>query len=35
MNQGGHYGESTLREIVYAEAAGKPVTFVGLAYGQA
>jgi len=34
VNQGEHYGESTLRELAYAEAAGKPVTFVGRAYGQ-
>ncbi|WP_447911687.1 hypothetical protein [Microbacterium phyllosphaerae] len=35
VNQGEHYGESTLREIAYAEAAGKSVTFVGPAYGEA
>lgn len=34
VNRGEHYGESTLREIAYAEAAGKPVTFVGVAYGS-
>lgn len=34
VNQGEHYGESTLREIAYAEAAGKPVTFVGPAWGS-
>ena len=34
VNRGEHYGESTLREIAYAEAAGKPVTFVGLAWGS-
>lgn len=33
VNRGEHYGESTLREIAYAEAAGKPVTFVGAAWG--
>ena len=33
VNQGEHFGESTLREIAYAEAAGKPVTFVGAAWG--
>ena len=33
VNRGEHYGESTLREIAYAEAAGKPVTFVGPAWG--
>lgn len=27
VNPGGYVGESTRREIVYAEAAGKPVTF--------
>lgn len=35
VNRGEHFGESTMREIAYAEAAGKPVTFVGPAYGQA
>ncbi|WP_295100995.1 hypothetical protein [uncultured Microbacterium sp.] len=35
VNRRAHFGESTLREIAYAEAAGKPVTFVGPAYGQA
>lgn len=35
VNRGEHFGESTLREIAYAEAAGKPVTFVGPAYGEA
>lgn len=34
VNRGEQYGESTLREIAYAEAAGKPVTFVGLAWGS-
>lgn len=34
VNRGEHYGESTLREIAYAEAAGKPVTFVGPAWGS-
>lgn len=34
VNRGEHYGESTLREIAYAEATGKPVTFVGLAWGS-
>lgn len=34
VNRGEHYGESTLREIAYAEAAGKPVTFVGVAWGS-
>lgn len=33
VNRGPHYGESTLHEIAYAEAAGKPVTFVGPAWG--
>ena len=33
VNRGEHYSESTLREIAYAEAAGKPVTFVGPAWG--
>lgn len=33
VNRGEHYGESTLREIAYAQAAGKPVTFVGPAWG--
>lgn len=27
VNPGGYVGESTRREIAYAEAAGKPVTF--------
>lgn len=35
VNRGEHFGESTLREIAYAEAVGKPVTFVGPAYGEA
>lgn len=35
VNQGERFGESTTREIDYARAAGKPVTFVGPAYGQA
>ncbi|KQZ23659.1 hypothetical protein [Microbacterium sp. Root553] len=34
VNRGEHYGESTLREIAHAEAAGKPVTFVGPAWGR-
>lgn len=34
VNRGEHFGESTLREIAYAEAAGKPVTFVGPARGS-
>lgn len=34
VNRGEHFGESTLREIAYAEAGGKPVTFVGVAYGS-
>lgn len=34
VNQRTHFGESTLREIAYAEAAGKPVTFVGTAWGS-
>lgn len=33
VNRGEDYGESTTREIAYAEAAGKPVTFVGPAWG--
>lgn len=33
-NRGEDYGESTLREIAYAEAAGKPVTFFGPAWGR-
>lgn len=33
VNQGEHFGESTLREIAYAEAAGKPMTFVGPVWG--
>ncbi|AXL10882.1 hypothetical protein DXT68_01030 [Microbacterium foliorum] len=33
VNRGEDYGESTLRESAYAEAAGKPVTFVGPAWG--
>ena len=35
VNRGEHSGESTTREIDYARAAGKPVTFVGPADGQA
>lgn len=35
VNPGEYFGESTLQEIAYAEAAGKPVTFVGPAYDQA
>ena len=27
VNPGGYLGESTRREIAYAEAAGKPITF--------
>jgi hypothetical protein len=27
VNPGGYVGESTRREIVYAEAAGKPITY--------
>ena len=27
VNPGGHLGESTRREIAYAEAAGKPISF--------
>lgn len=34
VNRGEHYGESTLREIAYAEDAGKPVTFVGPVWGS-
>ncbi|GAA1232929.1 c-di-GMP-binding flagellar brake protein YcgR [Microbacterium phyllosphaerae] len=34
VNRGEHFGESTLREIAYAEAAGKPGTFVGVAWGS-
>ena len=34
VNRGEHYGESTLREITYAEAVGKPVTFGGPAWGS-
>lgn len=33
VNRGEDYGESTLREIAYAHAAGKPVTFVDPAWG--
>ncbi|WP_447647238.1 hypothetical protein [Microbacterium forte] len=35
VNRGEHFGESTTPEIDYARAAGKPVTFVGPAYGEA
>lgn len=35
VNRGDYFGESTMREIAYATAAGKPVTFVGPDYGQA
>jgi nucleoside 2-deoxyribosyltransferase len=35
VNRGEHFGESTMREVDYAHAAGKPVTFVGPAYGEA
>lgn len=34
VNRGEQFGESTLREIAYAEAAGKPVTFAGPAWGS-
>lgn len=34
VNRGEHHGESTLREIAYAESLGKPVTFVGVARGS-
>lgn len=34
VNRGEHFGESTLREMAYAEAAGKPITFVGVAWGS-
>lgn len=34
VNRGEHFGESTTREIGYARAAGKPVTFVGPAWGS-
>jgi len=27
VNPGGHVGESTRREIAYAQASGKPITF--------
>lgn len=33
VNRGEHFGESTLREMAYAEAAGKPITFVGVTRG--
>ncbi|WP_372968910.1 hypothetical protein [Microbacterium sp.] len=33
VNSGERFGESTTREIDYARAAGKPVTFVGPAWG--
>lgn len=35
VNRGEHFGESTTREIAYANDAGKPVTFVGPAYAHA
>lgn len=35
VNRGEHFGESTTREIDYARAAGKPVTFVGTVRGSA
>lgn len=35
VNRGEHFGESTTREIDYARAAEKPVTFVGPADSQA
>jgi c-di-GMP-binding flagellar brake protein YcgR len=35
VNRGEHFGESATREIDYARAAGKPVTFVGPAWGSA
>ncbi|AKV87159.1 hypothetical protein AKG07_13625 [Microbacterium sp. CGR1] len=34
VNRGEHFGESTTREIDYARAAGKPVTFVGPTWGS-
>ena len=34
VNQGEHFGESTLSEIAYAEAAGKPLTFAGPAWSS-
>lgn len=33
VNHGEYFGESTTREIGYARATGKPVTFVGPAWG--
>lgn len=33
VNRGEHFGEFSLREIAYAEAAGKPITFVGVTRG--
>lgn len=35
VSRGEHFGESTTREIEYARGAGKPVTFVGTAWGSA
>lgn len=35
VSRGEHFGESTTREIEYARAAGKPVTFVGAASSSA
>lgn len=35
VNRDEHFGVSTMREIDYARTAGKPVTFVSPAYGQA
>ncbi|SEB36145.1 hypothetical protein [Microbacterium hydrocarbonoxydans] len=34
VNRGEHFGESTMREIAYARAAGKPVTFASPAWGS-
>ncbi|MFJ4998650.1 hypothetical protein ACIP5T_10885 [Microbacterium sp. NPDC088619] len=34
VNRGERFGESTTREIDYARAAGKPVTFVRPAWGS-
>ncbi len=35
VNRGERFGEPTTREIDYARATGKPVTFVGPVYGEA
>ncbi|CAI9404259.1 hypothetical protein [Nocardioides sp. T2.26MG-1] len=35
VNPGGYVGESTRREIAYAQAAGKPVTFTDPQAGEA